>query len=368
MLAVPRVAGQQLSEAELSALFESGVKAQQAGQLQAAEASYRRFLEAQPRNVEALANLGVVYVGLGQFDEAISVYRKALEISYLSTPIRMNLALAFYKAARYTEAVPEFERVLATAPDLYNAIVLKADCHLQLGEFAKTIALLSPIAADHETDQAFNYILGMALMQNEQAKEGALYLDRILKNGDSAEAHLLMGLAHRGASEFVRARDEFAKAVELNPSLPLANSLYGRMLLTTGDREAARAAFIRELQLNPTDFDANLLLGVITKEENDFAAARTYLEKAITIRAADLGAQYQMATLLLATGDNAAARERLEQIVAASPSFTEAHVSLATVYYRLRRKADGDRHKAIAQRLTAEAQARQPGAQTPAPQ
>ena len=42
----------------------------------------------------------------------------------------------------------------------------------------------------------------------------------------------------------------------------------------------------------------------------------------------------------------------------ASPNFLEAHVALATLYYRLRRKEDGDREQAIVERLTAEQQAR----------
>jgi len=37
-------------------------------------------------------------------------------------------------------------------------------------------------------------------------------------------------------------------------------------------------------------------------------------------------------------------------------------VSLAGVYYRLKRKEDGDRERALVRRLTAEAQARQPAA------
>jgi hypothetical protein len=39
----------------------------------------------------------------------------------------------------------------------------------------------------------------------------------------------------------------------------------------------------------------------------------------------------------------------------------EAHVTLATVYYRLKRKADGDRERAIIQKLNAAAQEKQPG-------
>ena len=42
-----------------------------------------------------------------------------------------------------------------------------------------------------------------------------------------------------------------------------------------------------------------------------------------------------------------------------SPQFIEAHITLATVYYRLKRKEDGDREKALVQQLNAEKEARE---------
>ena len=63
------------------------------------------------------------------------------------------------------------------------------------------------------------------------------------------------------ARDYTDARDEFARAVALNPALPMAHSLYGQALLSTGDREQARAAFAKELALNPNDFESNLYLG-----------------------------------------------------------------------------------------------------------
>jgi tetratricopeptide (TPR) repeat protein len=351
----------------LVAIAQAALKAQQEGQLAQAEAGYRKFLEAEPRNVEVLANLGVVYAGLGRYDDAIATYRKALDISSLSIPIRMNLAIAYYKAARCAEALHELALVIQGSPGLYNATLLSADCQMQLGHYDKAIAMLTPIASAHIDDAAFNYVLGMALLQNKQANEGAVYLDRILKQGDSAETRLLMGMALRAGADYTGARDEFAKAVALNPQLPMAHSLYAQALLSTGDRENARVAFMKELALNPNDFESNLYLGVILKEEQNYTEARRYFDKALTVRPADPGGQYQRATLLLATGDNQAALSTLERLVADNPGFTEAHVSLATVYYRLKRKADGDRHKAIAEQLTADAQAKQPGSQTKEP-
>ena len=245
-------------------------------------------------------------------------------------------------------------------------MVLKADSHLQLGEFGKAIALLEPIADGHKEDAAFNYVFGMALLQDKQTEKGSIYLDRILKQGDSAEAHVLMGVAKRAAAEFAEAREEFQKAVALNPTLPMANSLLGQAYLSTGDREHARAAFLEELSLNANDFESNLYLGVILKEDRDFAGARRYIDRAIVLRPNDPGARYQLATLMLASNETEPARDFLEKIIAESPSFVEAHVSLATAYYRLKRKADGDRERAIVAKLTAEAQARQPGQTTPA--
>lgn len=350
---------------KLIAVAQAALKAQQEGQLERAEAGYREFLEAEPRNVEVLGNLGVVYAGLGRYDDAIATYRKALGISSLSVPLRMNLGLAYYKAARCSDALEQFAIVLENDPGLYNATLLAADCHMQLGQHANAIAALTPIAPAHADDAALNYVLGMALLQNKQANEGAVYLDRILKQGDSAEARLLMGVALRSGSDYTGARDEFARAVALKPTLPMAQSLYGQALLATGDREGARLAFGRELAMNPTDFESNLYLGVILKEEQNFGEAARYFDKALTVRPADPGAQYQRATLLVATGDNLAALSTLEHLVRDNPNFTEAHVSLATVYYRLKRKADGDRHKALAEQLTADAQAKQPGAQAP---
>jgi tetratricopeptide (TPR) repeat protein len=350
---------------KLIAIAQAALKAEQDGQLDEAEAGYRKFLESEPRNVEVLANLGVVYARLGRYDDAIATYRQALDISSLSTPIRMNLALAYYKASRCGEALEELGEVLRSQPGLYNALLLSADCHMQLGHYDKAIALLTPVAADHADDAALSYMLGMSLLQKKQTNDAAIYLDRILKQGETAEAHLLMGIALKAGADYTGARDEFGKAVALNGTLLMAHSLYGQALLATGDRESARAAFQQELALNPNDFESNLYLGVILKEEQSYAEAGRHFDKALLVRPGDPGAQYQRATLLVATGDNQAALAMLERLVQENPGFTEAHVSLATVYYRLKRRADGDRHKAIAEKLTAEAQAKQPGAQPP---
>ena len=75
-----------------------------------------------------------------------------------------------------------------------------------------------------------------------------------------------------------------------------------------------------------------------------------------------------MVTIYVSRGETERALPLLEAIVKEAPAFLEAHVTLATVYYRLKRQEDGDRERAIVAKLNAEAQARQPAPPTPAPQ
>ncbi len=347
---------------EAVGIFKQAAELQQEGKLEQAAERYRAFLALQPQSVEALSNLGVVYAGLGRYDDAIAQYRRALELSYLNAPIRMNLALAYYKSSRCAEALPEFEAVLATNPQQSNVILLQSDCLMQLGQYARAVALLAPLERTLQNERVFNYLYGMALLQNNQTAEGLKQIDRIMKDGDSAEAHLMLGISQRTAGDLAGAREEFAKAVAINPALPLVHSLYGQALLSTGDREGARKAFEQEQSSNPGDFESNLYLGVILKEEQRLDEAERYFTRALQLRPGDPGVRFQLATVHLGRGENDAALALLEPLVKEAPTFTEARVSLATVYYRLKRKADGDRERAAAAELTERAQERQPGA------
>ena len=355
--APPRAA----SPDELRALFAEAVRLHQARELDAAADAYGRFLEQQPRNVEALSNLGAVFAAQGRYEDAIARYRAALAVDARRTAVRLNLAVALQKAGRPAEAAPELERVGAESPSR-NAVVLLAECRVRLGEYAKAAALLAPLHDADPDDRAVAYLLGVALLQDKQIDRGKLVLDRVLRDGESAETRLLMGAAKLGAADYAGARDDLRRAVELNPGLPMAHGLLGRTLMDLGDLPAAAEEFRRELQNDPNDFDANLFLGVLLKQDNAFEEAMARFEKAALLRPGEPAAAYQVGALRLQLGQTDGAREVLERVVAAAPDFLEAHVSLALVYYRLKRKADGDHERDLVRELERKAQERQPGA------
>lgn len=362
LLMAPPVGAQQAqTEEDFERLLTRAIELHEAGDILGAIDTYRTALAILPDRADALSNLGAAYVRLGQYDEAIAQYEAALKADPVSNAIRLNLALAYYKSARPNEAIPQLRRVIASDPEARNAYLVLADCYLQTGQNQEVVALLQPREPMFGNDLAYAYLLGTALLHLDNVYDGQKYVDRVFSAGRSAEAHLLMGIAHLGRQDFRSARTELELAVKLNPQLVTAQSLYGRALLALGDQEPAERAFRRELDVNVNDFHANLQLGNLRRRAERFSEASAYLERAVSIRPQDLAARKLLADLRLQTGRTEEAVALFEAIVKDAPELVEAHVQLATAYTRLKRLEDARRHREIVERLNAEAQAKQAG-------
>jgi tetratricopeptide (TPR) repeat protein len=277
--------------------LDHAIQLHQAGDLPGAMREYQACIAAEPHRVEARSNLGAVLVKLGRYQDAIDQYQAALKIAApdVVPRLRFNLALAYYKSFQIPEAAAEFETLHRAQPADLNLALLLADCRLRSGEFQNAIDLLIPLETSHSDQPALDYVLGMALIRNGRVTEGQLRVDRILRRGDSAEGHFLLGTALFTAGNYPGAVTELAKAAALNPAVPSLQSYYGQALLFTGDAGGATEAFRKELAANPNDFDANFQLASILAHRGKSADARPLLERAAQVRPGSLEARDALA-------------------------------------------------------------------------
>jgi tetratricopeptide (TPR) repeat protein len=343
-------------------LIQDAMQKQQAGDLEGAVPEYREFLKLHPEATAIHTNLGAALAGLGRFEEALPEYKIALKQSPKLVGARLNLALAYYKMGQIDEAATELEKVHTEQPTNLQAALLLGDCYLRMGREEDVIRILEPMEQAHPDDLALAYMLGTALIREKRVDEGQLLVDKIMHNGDSAEAHLMLGTAKMNVQDFAGARDEFGRAVALNPNLPEVHVLYAKALLFTGDSDQSTKEYKTELTVDPYNFDANLQLGAAARQEQKFEEANEFFKRALETRPGDPGVRYQQALTAMDESHLDEAREILEGLVKQSPQFTEAHVSLSLVYYKLKRPEDSKREREIVLKLTAAAQAKQPGA------
>lgn len=340
-------------------MLQRAVEAQKSGDAKTAIAIYRQVLKQRPELGEIHSNIGAALVQEGLFPEAIQEYNLALQAKPGNPAITGNLALAHYKLGEYSQVVDLLSPLQPQFRDNLQLTLLLAACLMQRNENARVVELLAPFEKQQPPDRAVAFLLGTALLNEGQVARAQLVLDRILSNGDSAETQLLLGAMKLRAREFTAAIENFKRAAELNPDLPEVHSYYGRALRATGDTPAATVQFRAELQRYPNDFVSNVEISALLKQEGKLDEARKCLAAALRVRPADPGALYQVASINVIEGKNEQARAELERIVKENPTFTEAQVSLATVYYRLNRREDGDRVRAVVRKLQEEQQSRE---------
>ena len=127
-------------------------------------------------------------------------------------------------------------------------------------------------------------MLGMALIRSGKAEEGQSRVERLMKGGDTAQAHYLLGAASFMGGEYPRALQDFSKALALEPRLPSLRSYYGQALLFTGDPEGAERVLREALASDPNDYEANYYLASILAVRKQPAEARPLAEHALQLR------------------------------------------------------------------------------------
>lgn len=113
-----------------------GVALRRSKKFEAALMAYRRAAELRPENAGLWSNMGNCLREMMRFEEAIVAHKKALELDDSIKSHTFNTGLVYRDLNRFEEALEYFERALAIDPDYVDANWDKALAHLALGNFA----------------------------------------------------------------------------------------------------------------------------------------------------------------------------------------------------------------------------------------
>ena len=85
--------GQEFADSRI--LYEHAVKKQQEGHLEEAKRLYKKIIKIDPRNIQALNNLGVIYMNKKSYKWAIIRLNEALKVKYNYPDAHYNLACLY---------------------------------------------------------------------------------------------------------------------------------------------------------------------------------------------------------------------------------------------------------------------------------
>lgn len=243
------------------------------GRLSDAEAAYRQILASDPRNVEALNNLGTVLEDQGHHVEAAVCLERALTLAPNSGVLHFNLANALRAAGQCGRALAGYRQALVLVPNF-------AACHNNLGRLQmetgdlagaqrsfEEAVRIDPVHADA------HYNLG-ALSQDRGDLDAARtsYQRAIALRADHAVAHYNLGMVCQAQRDWDAARAAFVEALRIRPDYVQPHCNLGAMLLAFGEDQRALAHFEHALEIDPDCAEAHFNRGLVLLGCGDYAA------------------------------------------------------------------------------------------------
>ncbi len=272
LLCVPPVGGSAPPPlpAPLPLTLAQAMERQQAGDLQAAEMAYRRILDGDPGEVDALHLLSQVLLRTDRAVEGLSLVDRALSIDPDFAPAHNTRG----SLLKYLERFPAAEKAFRQALTLRPAY---AEAWTNLG--AVLVDMKRPADA-------------------EKAHRRAL-----AQRAGYPRAQVNLGVALRHLGRYAEAVDWHRRALETAPGMADAWSDLGLCQAALGGQTEGLASQNRALQVDPTYAEAAVNRALLLARQGDITDARADLGRALVIRPGYARALYNDGLLALGAGD-----------------------------------------------------------------
>ncbi|HZL36002.1 MAG TPA: tetratricopeptide repeat protein [Tepidisphaeraceae bacterium] len=236
----------------------------------AAEALYRRVLDSDDENPEALHFLGLALQQLGRHDLAIGYISRSVLLSPENADFHNNFAVALGRIGRAAESLEEGGRALRIRPDF-------AEAHSNRG------VALERMGRPDEAIGAFKRAIEL--------------------RSDYVEAIANLGNCLSRLGRLEEAIEKLRQAIAIQPRHAGAHRALGGALRRQGLEEEAIAAFRRAIEVNPRDADSLNNLGAALQECGQMREAIETLNIALSINPNHRDAHWNLGLALLASGE-----------------------------------------------------------------
>lgn len=272
--------------------------------LQIINAAYQKT----PTSFPVLYGLGLITAGLKQFDKAEQYFSGALAIKpddVATLRALARVARANGNLEKSLSYLVQARRLTPTSPAVLYDFGVTA---FQMDLFLDAQPVFERLHRDHPREPAYLYALAAVRWRKGETVETARLLNSyITLQPRDAAGHYLLGAALLRQDNFVAAQAALKRSFSLEAN-PETEYLLGVTLEKLGDRAAAIETLRRVIKARPDHAAAFSALGAAYREAGNFTEAQAALERAVELDKDDLRATYQLGLVYAKLGNNEAAK------------------------------------------------------------
>jgi tetratricopeptide (TPR) repeat protein len=313
------------------------------------------ILRIDPKNVNALASLGMIAFTQSDYAKAARQFKAALALS----PTLWNAQAFMGMCELRLGNIPVGRKLIETSLPHVDDKALRSQSGLALiesytaaSEFARAFPILEML---RHSDPTNTDVLYMGYRVNSELAAASLR-DLNAAAPDSVRVHQVLAENLMAQEQYSAAVAEYRKALERAPRLQGLHYELGQAILavapTAENRESAVKEFRAELEINSRDPDSNFKLGEIAYTRSDLKTATELYLRAIELRPSFGEAEIGLGKVLADEGDETNAISHLELGIRLRPEDKMAHYRLARLYKGKGRTSDAEREFAVFRNLS----------------
>ena len=241
----------------------------------------------------------------------------------------LHRATDLFEDGQRNEAITLLERAIARRPDTADAYISLAHAHWEAGEPRAAIATLEQALRSGAPDRDVRIRLGLYLAESGADAGRAIALLKGMP-ADDVEALNALGVAYGDAGRFDEAIQAFARVLTLDPTNGIACQNLGSMSLrkalaakSATDRQSglqqAETYTRRAIELDPSLPDAQTTMGVILASSGRKSEAIDSWKRAVALDGTQFNALFNLWSELATAGRHDEAVTYGRQFVATAP-------------------------------------------------
>lgn len=289
-----------LAPKEFRWVYLLGKLDEQEGRFNHAISQYQLALALRPDYEAVLVNLGNIYLQLDRIEEAAKNFSAALVIYQSDAAALYGLGQISLSQRNYTRAVSYFEKALTLLPAATRIHYSLAMAYRGLGDLEE--------AAVHLSKQG-----SVGVRVNDPVFDGLQELIR------SERIHLIRGKQALESQRYEEAREEFRKAIEINPKSITAHVNLGAALVETGNLAAAVEEYEEALRLDTININAHFNLAILLSKAGKHEAAIAHLHSVLSLDSKDLVSRLFLARELVKSDHLDEALVEFSRVLQAEP-------------------------------------------------
>ena len=295
-----------------AALIECYLKT---GQQTAAERESDEIIQDKVAGPADQSKIGAILLENGAPASAEMLLKNSLSIDPNQANASATLGEIYLKQGKLLDAADYFQRAIQLDPDSSDYAFGFVRTLLAMKRPARVVTFLRSVETKFAALPNYQYALGLACYNDHHYSEAAIILEKLLLTNPPRQDKVehVLGDSYLSMGKLDEAETAYRRAIEKNPKNPDYYVSYATALRREGSDKLDDAIVrLKSAQLmNPGDWRIQLELGLCYQSQGRYADAAGLIEQAVQ----------------------------------AQPDLTVAHVALATIYFRLGRKADGEREK-----------------------